>query len=206
MNTVFLIEISKKEKIACQSIWPLKEIFCCDELRIYILRKSIEGLVIGEYDATVLLSRLIDLLKKCLLDNLRLDLSVKDKLGFLDNKYDDYLWNEHSKLDKTFVEKPLENITYWIGEDYTLCGYRHRQTWLYNDDFGNIILEVTPSYYSLNKRRRNKISFEKWMKKYKPILKRTISKEIAQQWLLQMEDLLAIINQNIARMQKSDAQ
>jgi hypothetical protein len=163
--------------------------------------------IIGLVDIDEFVHKIRLFISQLLQGNKQLDESFNNNIGYIGNYYNASVFdNKHYIDNMIFKNDFFESIPYWIGENHTLCGYRHRQTWLYNDDFGNIILEVTPSYYSLNKRRQNKISFEKWMKKYKPILKRTISKEIAQQWLLQMEDLLAIINQNIARMQKSDAQ
>lgn len=83
-----------------------------------------------------------------------------------------------------------------MGYKYSLCGFRHRKTWLYNDKYGNIILEVNPSYDSLVKRRKRKVLFTQYMKiKYKPILKRIISRDIAEKWIILAKNMLTLIQQ-----------
>ena len=79
---------------------------------------------------------------------------------------------------------------------------------LYNDRDGNIILQISPTY-PLRYVRKNKKppynNFLHWLKKtYKPKLTRIIPKNIAQDWLMQSQQILTIINQNIHEAFRKD--
>ena len=65
--------------------------------------------------------------------------------------------------------------------------------WIYNDKEGNIVLEITPPFATLFFEaypEEEPISFDEWMKDYKPLLVTTISKQTAQQWVQQIDDLI----------------
>lgn len=64
-------------------------------------------------------------------------------------------------------------------------------SWLYNDENGNIILEITPFYPWHNVTKKtcpNKISYKEWIKNYKPVVKTIISKENFKQWVKQADE------------------
>jgi len=82
-----------------------------------------------------------------------------------------------------------------LHQKYKIFGYKNKRvSWLYNDHYENIILEITP-WFDVRK-HKNKALYKKWIENYKPILKRTITPEIAQQWIQQMQMLLRTVRAN----------
>ena len=94
----------------------------------------------------------------------------------------------------------------WVGYSYVLfesSGSYGPTTWLYNDEQGNIVFELTPVYpwfYSDPEPKKTFIKYSEWMKTYKPLLIRTISKETAQQWLKQIDELVEVVKKNDERL------
>ncbi len=98
------------------------------------------------------------------------------------------------------------NDTYWVGLLYELSSF-DAVAWVYNDKDYNIIFEVTAAYPLGCIDQDNKSEVEKyqaWMKSYKPIYKTIISPELAQTWLLQIQEILEIIDKNTERVMKQN--
>ncbi len=110
-----------------------------------------------------------------------------------------YLWNETLR-DKDYIIKKIgeDGIPYWAGEKYILwlVNKPRLTTWLYNWD-NKIIFEVTPNWnYDEPKKNKNYMTYEKFLKNYKPCLFKEIPKETAETWLKQVQELLAVIKIN----------
>lgn len=70
-------------------------------------------------------------------------------------------------------------------------------SWLYNDQSGNIILEITPFYPWHNTTKRTnpeKKFYSSWIRGYKPTVKTIIPKENIEQWITQAKHLKKEIN------------
>jgi len=133
----------------------------------------------------------ICLLKKVINNKAGLPSSIDQDLG--------YLWNQKMHADSDNKEKYELPGPLWCstGHEEGIC-----ESWLYNNDQGDIILEITPSYrwhFFDPEEGENYITYEEFMQNYKPILFRTIPKEVAQQWLMQAEQLYAKIQENEAK-------
>ena len=85
-----------------------------------------------------------------------------------------------------------------IIEKYHFEGNTHKQiqpyfeSWLYNNKEGNIIFEITPFYpwHNVTKKANpEKISYKKWIKDYKAVVKTIIPKENLKQWITQAEEV-----------------
>lgn len=75
----------------------------------------------------------------------------------------------------------------------------------FNDDSGNIILQISPSYPRKYVRRHKKPTYNNflhWIKTYKIKVNRIITKDIAEDWLDQSRQLLGIVKNNIYEMFK----
>jgi hypothetical protein len=141
------------------------------------------------------------LLKKAVKNKLKLHKSIIQDIGFL--------YNEESEGKEGFFYTKLENRDYWIGNRSNLWSpvviYGNLQTWIYNNEAGDIIFEITPVYpyhYCDPEEEPNFIPYEEWMKDYKPFLIRTIPKDVAQRWLEQTKLLLKQIKKNIKKREK----
>lgn len=119
------------------------------------------------------------LLKKALHNELQLpDITKIGHAGYALNSM------LHNKQDDSI---PL----YWLW-----AGSEHRSTLLYNAN-NTIYLEIVPLYpwlYRDKKPSDNYISFDEFMKTYKPYVVETIPIDIAKQWLKQCEELLKNID------------
>lgn len=113
--------------------------------------------------------------------NMNLDKSITDDLGFE--------WNQ-------FYEGLIKDTD--ILEKYHFVSNSHKQikpyynSWIYNDEYGNIIFEITPFYpwhNTTKKTHPEKISYKKWIKDYKPTIKTIISKKNLKQWIIQVKEL-----------------
>jgi hypothetical protein len=109
-----------------------------------------------------------------------LDKSITHDVGFE--------WNQY------FADKrgPTEADKYF----WTSNSHKHIRpyysSWLYNDQDGNIIFEITPDYpwfYETKKTCPDKISYKEWIKNYKPTIKTIIPKENLQHWVEQAQEL-----------------
>ena len=124
--------------------------------------------------------------------------SIKKNLG--------YLWNQDMHGDASeliFEQKEKQN--FWVGLRRLLWSSSNKlnpklSTWLYNDQDGNIILELTPSYrwhFAQPKEGEEFITYEQFMATYQSYLTRIISKEVAERWIAICEEGLAIIPTNV---------
>jgi hypothetical protein len=74
---------------------------------------------------------------------------------------------------------------------------------IYNDEQGNIILEITPSYpftHPFKKHIRTYGYFLRWMSRYKTTYRTIISEDVAHAWIAQAQDILDVIEKNTARL------
>lgn len=96
-------------------------------------------------------------------------------------------WNEY------FANKrgPTEADQYhWTANDHKKIR-PYYSSWLYNDENGNVIFEITPNYpwfYVTKKECPEKISYKEWIKNYKPVVKTIIPKENLKQWIKQADE------------------
>jgi hypothetical protein len=141
-----------------------------------------------------------DMLSVALKNKFSLSESISCDLG--------YLWNEYlqNNIDNVNYEyKVIENQKIWIGQEHLLWETAGSikpklNTWIYNDKQGNIIFEITPSYYwkfidSLAD-EQDYITYEEFIKNYKPLLIEKISKETAKEWIKKIDELMKIIESN----------
>jgi hypothetical protein len=122
----------------------------------------------------------------------KLHASIADQdLGYLRNKGLHECGNSPELDQENHLPATLWSPT---GNKEGIC-----TTWLYNNDQGDIIMQITPSYrwhFFDPKEDENYITYEEFMQNYQPILFRTIPKEVAQEWLIQVEQLAAKIKDN----------
>lgn len=153
----------------------------------------------------------VQVLKKQLLlalaNKLQLDASIQQDIGLY--------WNQElNEEDPSSILNYGINGNSWVGNKYFLWGtdsskkYEQFGTWLYNNAQGDIIFEVTPVYPEtfIDPMNIDEIQdYEQWMQnEYKPFLVRIIPKNIAMQWLEQIELILQKIRLNVAEIKTND--
>lgn len=82
---------------------------------------------------------------------------------------------------------------------------KHKKTFIYNNKFGEIVLLVSPQFYwkedlfdsnHFDTFESVGIEYLHFLKNYKPIFKRIVSREIAKQWILQAKFLEQLFREN----------
>lgn len=176
---------SKQDFIVCFSGDDL-QIRSFDEVRIYY--QGSRKIYITYDCLSVLLQSLKHMLKQALQNKLQVNSSITKDLG--------YVWNYVCK-QKLYGLVFDENDN-WVGES-NLLWCSNRQTlhsgsaWLFNARDGNIVFEITPHYPFLNrnaKKNEQFISFESWIKRYKPHIVQVVSQKTVRTWLQQIDDVL----------------
>lgn len=189
MNKILQLNLTSKELIVFENKLSLNKLHCCDHINIYF--KNNNDLFIGIISSHDL-NDFRDMLIKSLNNQLQLHPSIQQDIGYLANE--EYDGNSTLK----FIYYDLEDKPYWVGIQYTLWQISgsirpNLTTWLYNNEKGEIILEITPDYpwhFMDPEPEEVFVAYEQWIKDYKPLLICTIAHEVAKRWLAQVEHLI----------------
>jgi len=188
--TELIFKLSEIEafKIATDNI-DFKEVdYCYDEIQAFFVSKNEKQLCIGEQTTGLFFESLIRVLKKAVDGKLQLHESLMQNLGVL--------WNEYcqDKPELFMIESSDGSSTYWVGIDYKIWStYVNTNpsisTWLYIDNDDNIIFELTKDYkwsfFPDDLQDPEFITYNEFMKDYKPLIHRIIPRDVAVQWLEQ---------------------
>jgi hypothetical protein len=129
--------------------------------------------------------------------NIPLKMSIKFDLGIL--------WNNH--IQKIILAEkagnPLKTWS-WPGDSLLLLenqgeGFDSCITWLYNDEKGQIVMQVNTVYPWFFKKVQPDdldISYDSWLSNYKILYKTIIPKDIAKKWVKDLNDLYAQLDLN----------
>ena len=173
-----------------------KEIdYCCNLIKVYFLYSN-KTLRIGQDSAGELFEHILGLLKKSINNNLQLHESITKNLGFMENQY--YHILPHEKNEFFMVQTQTEKTSYWIGSRYEMWttyadANPHVNTWLYNNSKADIIFEVT-KFYKWSTQEYDPedledpeyITYDEFMKDYKPLIQRVIPRDVAIEWVEQL--------------------
>jgi hypothetical protein len=182
--------INDSEKISVELTQPLSKMYVCDQTYIVLWKNnercilSFDSLYENMYVFRTLLSQALDY-------DLYLHPSIDTDIGFLYNQY------LQDKPGLTYEK--LEGRNYWVGNNYLIFNY-HLAVWLYNETLtGAIILHITPIYpgnFVLEEDGPFEISYDEWLKDYRPFYTAVISREIAEQWIKKVQNIVATILEN----------
>ena len=206
MTEKIFFMLNSHECISIELDSSLRDIHCCYSALVYFVKNQ-ERYLISEDVIRENISLLKNQLMKALNNNLLLDFSINNSnIGYLHTKY---LFSRYNEVPFNKEELIVKN-NIWVGHKYHVWGDGFGgdfTLWIYNNQVGEIILEITPTFtaeYFLPDETPNFDEYERWMENYEPLLKRIIPKEIAQQWLDQTNTILKQIEENIARFEKEN--
>lgn len=172
---------------------------CCDWGYFFYIYKGARILLChqGPYDTFEDLS---NLLKKCLTGDHYLQQNSQN-IGFSYNEY-----KEDSRRDET-IKKDWEPFYNHLFTTTNFSASIECASWLYNNEKGEIVFEITPLYkwhnrdpYSIE----HYYSYEEFKKDYTPIAQIIISKQDAEQLLIQAEAFMKIFSDNWERALAED--
>ncbi|MCX5923138.1 MAG: hypothetical protein NTU89_01080 [Candidatus Dependentiae bacterium] len=197
----FYINSSEKEFISIDE--DISEITLFENIKINFEGVNKYILINDCFDYTI--DVLKNMLKEAINNKLPLHKSLINKNK---NSLIGYQWSQYlqKRKRKSLVYDRTRGGIQWVGYLHNLFETSHGidrpASWLYNDEHGNIILEITPVYpwfSSKPEAGETFVKYSEWMKSYKPLLIRTISKETAQQWLKQIDELIEVVKANDER-------
>ena len=186
----FLLKVDVVEYIEMEFPVPPEEMFYMDKIfQKFYVNKTWYNL--SHLDALgILRDRWIDILKAILANQRPLKIGTRG-LG--------YEWNQITAQEIRYCDRG----NYWWGISYIVGGgfngEKYTSGWLYNDEQGQIIFEVTENYFwhfEDESEGEHYITYQEFMKNYKPLITRIIPHEVARRWLAQCEHLLEQICEN----------
>lgn len=196
--------LNSGDKIIIKLKEPLTEVHCC-YMTDMMLQHSQQKILLSREPIFFNMEKLAELLQKALDNKLFLHDSIRDDIGYLSNEY---FQGRNGFVINGFSKKSSG----WVGDFYYLWEGSKQKiryvTWLYNDNNGEIIFEVTPAYPYLfcdPDKELNYVSYQEWIKNYKPYLKVVMSKQVGQEWLKQANQIIEQIKTNIARWEREEA-
>ncbi len=71
--------------------------------------------------------------------------------------------------------------------------YKNNKTFLYNDEYGNIILQISTVYpwvFSDTSKDKDSVDYDTWRTTYKIIYKNSIPKDVIKKWIDQLDALM----------------
>ena len=162
--------------------------YCCSEIRAYFINE--QQLRVGQESANDFFEAFIKVLKYTIDNKLQLHESLTQNLGLMYNEYFHDLPYKNPKF--IMMSRSDGSSRYWVGYNYKIWetsndANPYVTTWLYNDYEGNIIFEVTPFYkWSMQEREPEDLDFityDGFIKNYKPLIHRVIPRDVAIEWL-----------------------
>jgi len=201
-EAIFLINFTEKIIIPFED--ALIKIDYCYEVPI-LLDMGLQKLILANVFIYYAMQKFSDVLKRVLKNELLFHESITKDIGYF---YNEYSCNEPLHDREKFVEVNANGRSFWVGYEYYLWSSCLRDsscaTWIYNDVDGDIVFEVTPLYVACDPQEQNYVSYEEWIKNYKPFLIKKISKEVVQQWLDQANFIVEQIDNNVARWKQEE--
>ena len=118
-----------------------------------------------------------------------------------DNEVGDlgYLWNEKLNGKKLPMTMDAEGNKFWVGQQFILFDSPEpATTWLFekNKKFWIEITPVYPWHHTDPKEGEKFITYEEFMKSYKPIAFFEVSRETLEEWQKKVQELLATVEAN----------
>ena len=176
----------------------LEQMYFCTDVKVFFQDENL--LLIGEEWAGEIFEQFFSHLKKAINNELQLHESLHQNLGFI---YNDFFDN----IPDSMMVSSLDNVSkHWVIYDYKMWATTKDlslrvATWLYNDDKGNIILEVTKTYpwfYAQDEDIEDPdfVYYEDFIKDYKSIIYCIIPRDKAIEWLNEAEEWLSVFLKN----------
>ncbi|MBP9765345.1 hypothetical protein KBD08_03335 [Candidatus Babeliales bacterium] len=181
--------ISDTEWIAIQTRdLPLNFVYSCYDLDI-VFHTANNQFIFGASDAGSFCSTIQYTIPKLLNSQLILPSRLQNNLGISNNNYCMALTEDYTCLDYHFFgNSHIQQKPYF-------------DSFLYNDEQGNIIFEITPQYPWNDKNEEDInhpdfISYSQFLKNYHPTIIRTIDPKYLHQWIEQTHILEPLFEKN----------
>lgn len=195
----YILPISGAEGIVIRPCGPitLMQMHCCNLARIYLFK---DNTYFNLFDSSIpFFHEPFNQLSILLIKALANELSIPNTMN-IGYAYNELQMKNNRKFFMVKTKLP-ENFDIY---DYKLWSSSRNTTWLYNNSEGEVILQVTSNYpwSAYRKGIKNLITFEKFLKNYKPSLEVTIPQDVAYQWLNEIAHITEGIRENVERIRR----
>lgn len=201
MNHTLVFQLNADLTIMIDLHEPLHYVDYSYQAEVYVAHNQ-HKYAMGRDTVYYTTKRLRNLLFNALSDTTQLHASINQDIG--------YLYNQELQGKPGLVYDQDNEYSSWVGYRYYLWGV-DLIAWIYNDANQEIIFEITPAfpgeptYFYKDEPLSpaavaNSAWYEEWITNYKPLLKTTIPRSTAQQWLDQADAIVKCIDQNTNRM------
>lgn len=192
-TTEICLKIDHSNYLTIEFKGAIKDLYLLDDITV-VYHENKKKYILQEYDCVAgpLRDFVFDL-NAAIKHELVVHESIDQDLG--------YLWNEYlqDKKGHNFVKAPLEkDSTFWVGLRNLVLSSQQYETWLYNKN-GAIFFEITPLYkwhHSEPKKNEKYISYDEFIKNYKPLVIIKLENKVAKSWLRTVSRLLKIAQKN----------
>ena len=201
MNVLTNLTINNRDSLQCITSVDGNDINLYNTVfTIWLLRKNHEMLNIDGFAVGHDLWEFWEDIKEALEQKRKIPKELREsaELGLL--------WNHH--IQKIVLaeeaDKPLKSWS-WIGDDLLFfankgAGLNSSITFLYNNEQGEIVLEVCavyPWFFGEDSSVDQYISYDDWLPEYKTLYREVISYDTAKNWIKHLQDLYNKMNANM---------
>jgi hypothetical protein len=192
-----VFNLDETKKIIVDSDFPFKEVLPFDDVIIKFSNDFLFNLT--EDCFQYLMNSLKGALTKGLKNHLQIPDFIDEDIGLLWNKE----LNNTKQWSMTNHDQQMLNNPESLGE-YILFStsgetYPSLATWIYNNKNGEIVFQITPQYkwhFDDPKDGENFITYDEFIRNYKPLFTGIISPAVAKKWLKKINALLKLAKTN----------
>src|SRR5438445_8769104 len=188
-DIIFVLNETKKLVVELEQ--PFEQLPCYCQTTIIFYDGSTEYVLNLNDDLESSMDRFSASLSRSLSKDLPLHKSITKDIGYLNNEYLTYALNDDDDDDEWQLNPNLvyeDEFGSWVGFQYQIWSCRYWAAWMYNDENGAIVFEITPRYPGIFLEKDEQVgipSYEDWIQSYKPAFIQVIPQDIAQNWLKQ---------------------
>lgn len=202
-----VFKLNNKEELVIDLEMPIEALPCFCQTKISFRNGFREYVLNLNEDLETSMKRFQSILSKCLNGQMHLHKSLMDDLGYLHNECLKYALNEDEETWQIHPGLAYDQDKIWIGYDYQLWASNEFAAWMYNDENGAIIFEVTPRYPGFFIKEEELIvmpSYQEWMQSYKFTIFKIIPREVAEQWLEKTDKIVGHIKDKFDKNSAKD--
>jgi hypothetical protein len=190
----FMLEGDEAIVMELIGIYDTKEIFYSAFANVFFYQQDMCTLLTYDmlHEHCLLLTILC---KKALRRENTLNEELMSDVGFLYNNV--FYKSVHTNYKDLQTEKLCNDLSKYLLWS-PILSKNNMKTWMYNNGNGQIILFIAPVYpftFS-SKRVKGYISYEEWIKTYKPFIKRIIPPDVVYKWIQQAEEVMVLMEKN----------
>lgn len=189
-----ILSLTENEQIILRPYGPyqVSDLYCCDVIRVLFYKNN--GYRLLPHTTFPILHEWLTSFCRLLVAGMAKELILPEPI----NKNIGYCYNQY--LQEWRNGRKIEDMSIC---DFKLCFYSDAATFMYNNENGDIVLEIAPIYrWGVKKRIKNFLPYKVFLRRYRPLNVVTIPTERAYVCLRQAIELINAIQSNSDRLSR----